>query len=141
MNDDLRQDQLVLQMLRIMDSIWLSEGLDLHVCPFTFPTFVFVLTNFTKQLSIYSAMATDSQSGMVEIVGGAKTVAAIQIEAGGVTAAFKQTPLFDWLQGYHTAEDFELVVENFTLSCAGYVVGTYVLGIFIFIGLLLIPLI
>eukprot|EP01046_Picozoa_sp_COSAG06_P009852 COSAG06_NODE_523_length_14708_cov_16.526593_6_plen_178_part_00 len=32
--DDLRQDLLTLQLLRIMDTIWKSEGLDLKVIPY-----------------------------------------------------------------------------------------------------------
>ena len=32
--DDLRQDLLTLQLLRIMDTIWKSEGMDLKVIPY-----------------------------------------------------------------------------------------------------------
>jgi hypothetical protein len=63
--------------------------------------------------------------GMIEAVPNSKTVARIQMEAGGATAAFKQTPLMNWLRESHTEEEFEHVVENFARSCAGYCVGTY----------------
>lgn len=109
-NDDLRQDVLVMQMLNIMESVWQQEGLDLH-------------------LSCYGCVATGDKMGMIEAVSNAKTIASIQKSAGGVTAAFKETPLANWLREAHTEEEYEHVVENFTLSCAGYVVGTYVLGI------------
>eukprot|EP00954_Amorphochlora_amoebiformis_P016724 1313190-Amorphochlora_amoeboformis.AAC.1 len=33
--DDLRQDILTLQMLRLMDSFWCAEGLDLKLSPYT----------------------------------------------------------------------------------------------------------
>lgn len=32
--EDLRQDMLALQMIRIMDRIWLQEGLDLRIVNF-----------------------------------------------------------------------------------------------------------
>ncbi len=66
---------------------------------------------------------------MIEVVPNSSTVAKIQKDAGGATAAFKQTPLMNWLRESHTEEEFETVVDNFTRSCAGYVVGTYPLVI------------
>lgn len=69
--------------------------------------------------------------GMIEIVPNSNTVANIQKGAGIVTGAFKQTPLSNWLRECHTDEEFEeFVVENFTRSCAGYVVATYPFPIF-----------
>ena len=65
--DDLRQDQLVLQVLRIMDSLWKSAGLDLCISP-------------------YECVATGYQLGMLEIVGNSATVANI-VEDGVETGA------------------------------------------------------
>jgi CRP-like cAMP-binding protein len=65
--DDLRQDQLVLQVLRIMDSLWKSAGLDLCISP-------------------YECVATGFQLGMLEIVGNSATVANI-VEDGVETGA------------------------------------------------------
>lgn len=72
--------------------------------------------------------------GMIEAVPNSKTVAGIQTEAGGATAAFQKSTLMNWLRESHTEDEFEMVVENFTRSCAGYVVGTYssILQIYIF---------
>lgn len=33
--DDLQQDMLTLQMIRLMDKLWLSKGLDLRMVAFT----------------------------------------------------------------------------------------------------------
>jgi phosphatidylinositol kinase/protein kinase (PI-3 family) len=46
-----------------------------------------------------------------------------------VKAAFKQTPLANWLSKWNTGDKYETAVENFIHSCAGYCVATYVLGI------------
>ena len=47
--DDLRQDKMTLQIVRIMDKIWLDNGLDLRMSP-------------------YQVVATKDQEGMIEIV-------------------------------------------------------------------------
>ncbi|KAL6051806.1 Phosphatidylinositol 4,5-bisphosphate 3-kinase catalytic subunit gamma isoform [Balamuthia mandrillaris] len=109
--DDLRQDLLTLQMLRIMDHVWKVDNLDLHLTP-------------------YKCIATGDSMGMIEVVLNSDTVANIQKAAGGATAAFKQTPLSDWLrQNNPNEKDYDEAVRNFVRSCAGYCVATYVLGI------------
>jgi len=109
--DDLRQDQLTLQMLKIMDRIWKRAGLDLALTP-------------------YGCIATGDELGFIEIVLDSRTTADIQKSAGGVAGAFKQTPLANWLKENNpTPESYELAVDNFIRSCAGYCVATYVLGI------------
>eukprot|EP00708_Paratrimastix_pyriformis_P002409 GAFH01001155.1.p1 GENE.GAFH01001155.1~~GAFH01001155.1.p1 ORF type:complete len:549 (+),score=288.11 GAFH01001155.1:132-1649(+) len=109
--DDIRQDQLTLQMIRIMDKIWRRNGLDLRLKP-------------------YLALATGDNQGFLEIVLNSKTTAHITKESGGATAAFSETPLAEWLRSKNSAEaDYEKAVENFAYSCAGYCCATYVLGI------------
>ncbi|TYZ66662.1 hypothetical protein PybrP1_007480 [[Pythium] brassicae (nom. inval.)] len=56
--DDLRQDQLVLQLLRVMDDLWREAGLDLCLSP-------------------YACIATGAATGMIEVVADAETLASI----------------------------------------------------------------
>lgn len=110
--DDLRQDMLILQMIRIMDRVWKEEGLDLRLCP-------------------YRVLSTGEKVGVIEVVKKASTIANIQKEAGSkATSAFKKGSLYNWLKSHSTDGDsFKTAVDQFTLSCAGYSVATYVLGI------------
>ncbi|XP_070562260.1 phosphatidylinositol 4-phosphate 3-kinase C2 domain-containing subunit beta-like isoform X3 [Ptychodera flava] len=108
--EDLRQDMLTLQMIRLMDKLWLKEGMDLKMITFR-------------------CMATGQNSGLVELVPDSETLRKIQVERG-VTGSFKDRPLADWLQKYNPTEtEYQKAVDNFIYSCAGYCVATYVLGI------------
>ncbi|KAI1903926.1 hypothetical protein AGOR_G00000440 [Albula goreensis] len=108
--EDLRQDMLALQMIRIMDRIWLQEGLDLRIVNF-------------------KCISTGKDKGMVELVPASDTLRKIQVEYG-VTGSFKDKPLAEWLRKYNPTEDeYEKASENFVYSCAGCCVATYVLGI------------
>ncbi|XP_034031719.1 LOW QUALITY PROTEIN: phosphatidylinositol 4-phosphate 3-kinase C2 domain-containing subunit alpha [Thalassophryne amazonica] len=108
--EDLRQDMLALQMIRIMDRIWLQEGLDLRIVNF-------------------KCISTGKDKGMVQLVPSSDTLRKIQVEYG-VTGSFKDKPLAEWLRKYNPAEDeYEKASENFIYSCAGCCVATYVLGI------------
>lgn len=60
--DDLRQDQLTLQILALMDRLWKQEGLDLH-------------------MSAYKCISTGNEIGMLEIVGNSATLANIVASA------------------------------------------------------------
>lgn len=107
--DDLRQDMLTLQILQVMDSIWQAEGLDFRMNP-------------------YMCMATDLEQGMIEVVTPAETMANIQ--KWYKKNAFDKRALFEWLKAKHPKEEsLNAAVEEFLLSCAGYCVATYVLGI------------
>ncbi|XP_060527773.1 phosphatidylinositol 4,5-bisphosphate 3-kinase catalytic subunit delta isoform [Cylas formicarius] len=111
--DDLRQDMLTLQMLKVMDRLWKSEGLDLRMNP-------------------YNCISLEHKVGMIEIVLNAETIANIQKEKGifTATAAFRKGPILAWLKDYNTTEAaLKKAINEFTLSCAGYCVATYVLGI------------
>ncbi|XP_058063113.1 phosphatidylinositol 4,5-bisphosphate 3-kinase catalytic subunit delta isoform [Anopheles bellator] len=111
--DDLRQDMLTLQMLRIMDRIWKSDGMDLRMNP-------------------YSCISTDRRLGLIEVVLNAETIANIQKERGmfSATSPFKKGSLLAWLKEHNNSDDLlAKAIQEFTLSCAGYCVATYVLGV------------
>lgn len=110
--DDLRQDMLTLQMLRVMDRIWKSHGLDFRMNP-------------------YNCISTESRLGMIEVVLNAETIANIQKDKGMFSAtAFKKGSLLAWLKEHNQAEGaLQKAIMEFTLSCAGYCVATYVLGV------------
>uniref|UniRef100_A0A667ZAS4 Phosphatidylinositol-4-phosphate 3-kinase catalytic subunit type 2 beta n=1 Tax=Myripristis murdjan TaxID=586833 RepID=A0A667ZAS4_9TELE len=108
--DDLRQDMLTLQVIRIMNKIWIQEGLDMRMV-------------------IFRCFSTGRGRGMVEMIPHAETLRKIQVEHG-VTGSFKDRPLADWLQKHNPTDDqYEKAVENFIYSCAGCCVATYILGI------------
>ncbi|XP_067102531.1 phosphatidylinositol 4-phosphate 3-kinase C2 domain-containing subunit beta [Osmerus mordax] len=108
--DDLRQDMLTLQIIRVMNKIWIQEGLDMRMV-------------------IFRCFSTGRGRGMVEMIPQADTLRKIQGEHG-VTGSFKDRPLADWLQKHNPTEDeYEKAVENFIYSCAGCCVATYILGI------------
>nr|XP_060623908.1 phosphatidylinositol 4,5-bisphosphate 3-kinase catalytic subunit beta isoform isoform X2 [Anolis sagrei ordinatus] len=110
--DDLRQDMLTLQMLRLMDLLWKEAGLDLRMSP-------------------YGCLATGDLSGLIEVVSMSETIADIQLNSSNVAAAaaFNKDALLNWLKEYNSGDDLDRAIEAFTLSCAGYCVATYVLGI------------
>ncbi|KAM9088592.1 phosphatidylinositol 4,5-bisphosphate 3-kinase catalytic subunit beta isoform 2-T3 [Megaptera novaeangliae] len=110
--DDLRQDMLTLQMLRLMDLLWKEAGLDLRMLP-------------------YGCLATGDHSGLIEVVSTSETIADIQLNSSNVAAAaaFNKDALLNWLKEYNSGDDLDRAIEEFTLSCAGYCVASYVLGI------------
>ncbi|MGH0173011.1 UNVERIFIED_CONTAM: hypothetical protein FKN15_008488 [Acipenser sinensis] len=110
--DDLRQDMLTLQILRLMDMLWKEANLDLRIVP-------------------YGCLATGDKSGLIEVVSASETIANIQLTNSNVaaTAAFNKDALLNWLKEKNSGDALERAIEEFTLSCAGYCVATYVLGI------------
>uniref|UniRef100_A0AAQ6AMX5 phosphatidylinositol-4,5-bisphosphate 3-kinase n=1 Tax=Amphiprion ocellaris TaxID=80972 RepID=A0AAQ6AMX5_AMPOC len=110
--DDLRQDMLTLQILRLMDLLWKEANLDLRIVP-------------------YGCLATGDRAGLIEVVSSADTIANIQLTSSNVAAAaaFNKDALLNWLKERNSGDDLDRAIEEFTLSCAGYCVATYVLGI------------
>ncbi|XP_006538711.1 phosphatidylinositol 4,5-bisphosphate 3-kinase catalytic subunit delta isoform isoform X3 [Mus musculus] len=110
--DDLRQDMLTLQMIQLMDVLWKQEGLDLRMTP-------------------YGCLPTGDRTGLIEVVLHSDTIANIQLNKSNMaaTAAFNKDALLNWLKSKNPGEALDRAIEEFTLSCAGYCVATYVLGI------------
>ncbi|XP_055374052.1 phosphatidylinositol 4,5-bisphosphate 3-kinase catalytic subunit beta isoform [Condylostylus longicornis] len=114
--DDLRQDMLTLQMLRVMDQLWKNEGYDFR-------------------MNIYGCISMERRMGMIEVVLNAETIANIQKEKGmfSATSPFKKGSLLSWLKEHNSSEEslekLEKAIKEFTYSCAGYCVATYVLGV------------
>ncbi|XP_077399453.1 phosphatidylinositol 4,5-bisphosphate 3-kinase catalytic subunit delta isoform [Vanacampus margaritifer] len=110
--DDLRQDMLTLQMIHLMENLWKKEGLDLRMIP-------------------YGCLSTGNKMGFIEVVKNADTIANIQRNNSNsaATAAFNKDALLNWLKSKNPEDKLEQAIEEFTLSCAGYCVATYILGI------------
>lgn len=131
--DDLRQDILTLQLLRYMDNTWLDANIDLRLKP-------------------YAVVATGVNEhgdgiGLIDIVLNSETTSGIQLNpkyGGGTTGAFKLDPIDSFIRFHNKGNvavvdaqthemtvkpAYELAVENFVHSCAGYCVATFVLGI------------
>jgi phosphatidylinositol 3-kinase len=105
--DDMRQDQLIIQMIRLMDRQLKRVGLDLRLTP-------------------YRVLATSSSTGIMEMVLESMPVSAVMSEYKGDIMAF--------FRAYHPKEKAEYGIDPETMdtyvkSCAGYCVVTYILGI------------
>jgi len=104
---------LTLQMLRIMDRLWKQEGYDFRISP-------------------YKCISMENRVGMIEVVLEAETIANIQKEKGmfSATSAFRKESILAWLKDHNrNQQSLERAIKEFTLSCAGYCVATYVLGV------------
>jgi len=110
--DDLRQDQLTLQILKIMERRWEAAGLDMKLSP-------------------YLCVATGDEVGFIEVVLESNTTANItKMYTRGAAGAFAVTPMDMWLREHNTNDtDYRASVETFLYSLAGYCVATYVIGI------------
>jgi len=101
--DDLRQDQLIIQMVNLMDSLLKKVKLDLKLTP-------------------YRVLATSPDDGFVEYVPNSFTVTSIlekyDKDIRKFFSKFNPRP-----------HDLQRVLDTFVKSCAGYCVITYILGI------------
>lgn len=73
-----------MQMVKIMDRLWLRQGLDLKIITF-------------------SCLATGPKRGIIELVTESETLRKIQVSYG-LTGSFKDRPIKEWLQKHNPTE-------------------------------------
>lgn len=98
--DDLRQDQFVMQLIRLMDRVLKREQLDLRLTP-------------------YAVLATSADEGMVQRVDQCQSVASVLRTYGGDIGRFLR----------ERSENGVDALDAFIKSCAGYSAVTYILMI------------
>ncbi|XP_064480543.1 phosphatidylinositol 4-phosphate 3-kinase C2 domain-containing subunit alpha-like isoform X2 [Ornithodoros turicata] len=109
--DDLRQDMFILNLIQLMDKLWLESGLDLRMLTF-------------------KCTATGKNRGILEAVRNVSTLRYIQTEHLGITGSFNTRTIADWLLKQHPdPANYHAAIENFVRSCAGCCVATYILGV------------
>lgn len=105
--DDLRQDQLVIQIITLMDQLLQKENLDLKLSP-------------------YKILATGATAGAVQFVR-SKTLQ-------GIVSSYHESTVLAYLKKNNPDDHAPLkvrkeVIDVFIKSCAGYCVITYLLGV------------
>ncbi|MCJ8731329.1 hypothetical protein PDJAM_G00198470 [Pangasius djambal] len=103
--DDLRQDQLILQIISLMDKLLRKENLDLKLMP-------------------YKVLATSTKHGFMQFVQSVP-VAEVLATEGNIQSFFrKHAPSEKGPYGISSE-----VMDTYVKSCAGYCVITYILGV------------
>ena len=102
--DDLRQDQLIIQMINLMDNLLHEVNLDLCLTP-------------------YPVLATGIDNGMLEFVPNSTAIAGILKKYDDNISKFLAA-------GDGKQYKLDKVVDTFVRSCAGYCVITFLLGMF-----------
>lgn len=107
--DDLRQDQLVIQIIKLMDRLLQKENLDLKLTP-------------------YGVLATSTSAGLSEFIPSASFQA--------ISNKHKANPVLAYLKHNNPAKGDDApmglqkeTMDTFVKSCAGYSVITYILGV------------
>lgn len=110
-SEDLRQDQLCVSMIRMMNRLFLNEGLDLHIL-------------------FYNIIATSSEEGFLEFIPDSWALSKIVKDYINVQKFFEtiNNPEYD-SEGFKKLYRDTSYVDKFIKSCAGYTIMTYVLGL------------
>ncbi|GAV52904.1 hypothetical protein ZYGR_0AI01860 [Zygosaccharomyces rouxii] len=103
--DDLRQDQLVVQIISLMNELLMNENVDLKLIP-------------------YKILATGPQEGAIQFIPNDTMANILSVNHG----------ILPYLRSHYPDMHAELgvqgwVMDNFVKSCAGYCVITYILGV------------
>ena len=104
--DDLRQDQLVIQIISLMDRLLRKENLDLKLTP-------------------YRILATSANAGAVQFVP-SMSLAAASLKYKGSILAFLRANNPDDKAEFGVRKE---AMDTYLKSCAGYCVITYLLGV------------
>lgn len=103
--DDLRQDQLILQTITLMDKLLRRENLDLKLTP-------------------YRVLATSTRHGFVQYIESI-SLAEVRASEGSIQNFFRRhAPMTEGPYGISPE-----VMDTYVRSCAGYCVITYLLGV------------
>ena len=105
--DDLRQDQLVIQIVILMDKLLRKENLDLKLTP-------------------YRILATSVYTGVMQFVPSISLAACFEAKNGGSVLGYLRKHNPD--DGADLGVKLE-VMDTYIKSCAGYCVITYILGV------------
>jgi phosphatidylinositol 3-kinase len=105
--DDLRQDQLVIQLISLMDQLLKKENLDLKLIP-------------------YKVLALSLDDGILEVVPNAMSVSDVLSDYNGDIKQFLRKNNPDPAGPFGIAKES---LDIYVRSCAGYCVITYILGI------------
>ncbi|KAJ8920394.1 hypothetical protein NQ315_005260, partial [Exocentrus adspersus] len=105
LGDDLRQDQLILQMITLMDKLLREENLDLKLTP-------------------YRVLATSTKHGFVQYIESVTVAEALATEGS----------IHNYFRKYHPQENGPYgivpdIMDTYMKSCAGYCIITYLLGV------------
>ena len=119
LGNDLRQDVLAIQLLKIMDKLWLENNLDLKLITFMIsPSDLF--GGYIEYVNFIELYKIQNSSGIIGVL---DKEAIIKFLRG--TGNIKENNNFGILED----DTYEERVDNFIKSLAGYCVATCVLGI------------
>ncbi|OHT13175.1 Phosphatidylinositol 3- and 4-kinase family protein [Tritrichomonas foetus] len=105
--DDLRQDQLILQVMKVMEHLWSEKDKD-------------------YRMRCYGVLPTGQNQGFIEVVPHSVTESDLQQAQG----TFNKSIYLNFLKQHNPTEELmEVARKNFLYSSVGYAVSTCVLGV------------